>query len=185
MNLFAQHRDVDALEDVFRSWEKGTRFISKSHMEHPLRGRKVISVLVKDLRELRLRQYYGQKYDNRRGSIDWDYQALKTRASIIHAKQFQEWRESGIGFEFGDQAYTEANKTMASYAETREAGQRKLRKGYWGDIRVGPFLSFGVDCETPNDLAKGLFKIVGKGGPTEQHRHTSVHIAVYNILSYL
>lgn len=141
--------------------------------------------IVEEFRDMRLRQFYGQRYDSRNGSIDWDYQVLKKHASIIHAKQFKQWRESGIAFEFGDQTYTESNKTLVSYAQTRERGGRKLRRGYWGDVRVGPFQCFGVDCETPNQQAKGLFKVIGKGGPTEQHRHTTVHIAVYNLLSFL
>ena len=40
-------------------------------------------------------------------------------ASIVHYKQFREWRLSGVAFEFGDQTYTQPNRTMASYAEVR------------------------------------------------------------------
>lgn len=79
--------------------------------------------VVVQLREARLRHYYESRYDYRRNLIDWDYtMSLKSveRASVIHIKQYQEWRESGIAFEFGDQAYTVPNRTMASYEEVRK-----------------------------------------------------------------
>jgi hypothetical protein len=34
--------------------------------------------------------------------------------------------------------------------------------GYWGDIVASPYFSFGVDCETPNKHAEGLFEILNK-----------------------
>ena len=46
-------------------------------------------------------------------------------------------------------------------------------------------MSLGIHCETPNEKAKELFKIIGKGTGTEQHRHHTVDVAVYNMLSYL
>lgn len=39
------------------------------------------------------------------------------QASVIHIRQYKEWRNSGIAFEFGDQSYTEPNRTMAAYTE--------------------------------------------------------------------
>lgn len=44
-------------------------------------------------------------------------EGIKPVASIIHYKQFRDWRRSGVAFEFGDQTYTNPNRTMASYAE--------------------------------------------------------------------
>jgi hypothetical protein len=41
----------------------------------------------------------------------------KAKASIIHIKLYKEWCQTGIAFEFGDQTYTEPNRTMMSYAE--------------------------------------------------------------------
>ena len=34
--------------------------------------------------------------------------------------------------------------------------------GYWGDIVASPYFSFGVDCETPNKYAEGLYEILNK-----------------------
>lgn len=38
-------------------------------------------------------------------------------ASVIHIRQYRDWRNTGIAFEFGDQTYTEPNRSMASYTE--------------------------------------------------------------------
>ncbi len=43
-----------------------------------------------------------------------------------------------------------------------QAGERLARRGYWGDIVVSPFISFGVESEN-----KDLFK-------TTNDRHTKV-----------
>lgn len=99
------------------------------------------------LRDHRLRHYYEVRYDYRNNLIDWDYtvsppskgvsvhyaacecshltsvwtlqMSLKKieNASVIHIKQYREWRNSGVAFEFGDQTYTEPNRTMAAYTE--------------------------------------------------------------------
>ena len=31
------------------------------------------------------------------------------------------------------------------------------------DIRVGPFITFGVDCDRPNAYAEELFTVLNKG----------------------
>lgn len=38
-------------------------------------------------------------------------------ASVIHIRQYRDWRNSGVAFEFGDQTYTVPNRTMAAYTE--------------------------------------------------------------------
>lgn len=93
-------------------------------------------------------------------------------ASVVHIKQYREWRESGIAFEFGDQCYTKANNTMASYAETREKNRGSaLRRGYWLDIVVGPYISWGLTCFQSNKYAEELFDVHNKGTGVEQNRH--------------
>lgn len=69
-------------------------------------------------------------------------------ARVIHIKQYRHWRETGVAFEFGDQEYTVANPSMASFAETKEKRTkcRSLRRGYWLDIVISPYISFGVNC---------------------------------------
>ncbi len=47
------------------------------------------------------------------------------------------------------------------------------KRGYWGDIKVGPYIGFGIDSEN-----KELFKRANK-----MYTHSSQHVAEYNILS--
>ncbi|RQM30535.1 hypothetical protein B5M09_013743 [Aphanomyces astaci] len=78
-------------------------------------------------------------------------------------QQFKEWRNTGIAFEFGDQQYTAPNRTMASYTDAVKKGHGSVScRGYWLDIVVGPYISFGVDC----------------------YRNTT-EVAVFNVLSHL
>jgi dynein assembly factor 3 len=108
----------------------------------------------------------------------------------VHLKQYRAWRKTGLAYEFGDQVYNEPNRTMISYAEGivgagTDRGYRKQVRGFWLDVRCGPFSSFAVDCDKPNKAAKDLFEIHSKGTGAEQQRHHAVEIAVYNMLSYL
>ena len=114
----------------------------------------------------------------------------KSTASIVHVKLFKDWRLTGIAFEFGDQTYTEPNRTLMSYAPGtmkagKDKGQMKGIQGYWSDIVVSPYFTFGYDSDTPNQHAEGLYQILNKDTGTEQHRHHVVEVAVYNLLSYL
>ena len=107
---------------------------------------------IEKLREFRLRGYYADRFDNRKEVSDWDYHySIKgTSAEIIHIKQFKEWRMSGIAFEFGDQYYTDPNRTMMAYAEGymktgKDQGLKKEVKGFWGDIGMC-ILQYDIEC---------------------------------------
>ena len=71
----------------------------------------------------------------------------------------------------------------------KDKGMKKDIRGYWLDIVVSPFPAFGVNCEKVNkfagDEADGLFYILNKGTGTAQHRHHTVEVATYNVMSYL
>ncbi|KAG7398247.1 Dynein assembly factor 3, axonemal [Phytophthora boehmeriae] len=164
-------RTQDDLVDTFRSWFQKVKFD------------------VDALRDHRLRHYYEVRYDYRDNLIDWDYTMnLKKieNASVIHARQYREWRNSGVAFEFGDQTYTVPNRTMAAYTEAKKKHHGSvLCRGLWTDIIISPYISFGVQCEKPNKFAEQLFEIHNKGTGVEQNRHNTVEVAVYNMLSYL
>lgn len=168
-----RYRERDDLERAFRLYARNVAFDMNA------------------LLDSRHRALYEERYDSRKSLGDWDYHhTLKSRGSIIHIKQFKEWRMSGLAFEFGDQSYTEPNRTLMSYAEGtmksgKEKGIKKEVKGFWGDVNSSPFAAYGTDCETPNKHSEGLWEILNKGTGTEQHRHHSVEIALYNLFSYL
>lgn len=168
-----KYKERDALDAVFRSWA----------VESPCD--------IRTLRDQRLRHFFGLQYDARKTVVDWDYTTrIKEVASIIHFKQYRGWRVEGIAFEFGDQVYAAPNRSLASFAEGmvkggQHGGRVKEVKGFWIDIRCGPFFTFGISCERSNKAAEDLFLIHNKGTGSEQHRHNFGEVAVYNVLSYL
>lgn len=169
-----KYREKDQIEEWFKFYSKSNanNEISK-YWDHRLRG------------------YYGDRYDHKIALCDRDYSdMIRNVASIIHVKQFKEWRNSGIAFEFGDQKYEVSNVTMLSYTEGflktgKEKGTKKEVLGYWGDIVNPPYYSFGVHCDINNDYSRSLFEIYNKNTGTEQHRHHTVEIALYNLISSL
>ncbi|CEG46319.1 Dynein assembly factor 3, C-terminal domain [Plasmopara halstedii] len=164
-------RTHDELIDSFRSWFQSVKFD------------------VNSLRDHRLRHYYETRFDYRDNLIDWDY-TMKLRkienGSLIHIRQYRDWRNTGVAFEFGDQTYTMPNRTMAAYIEAKKRHHGSvLCRGLWTDIIMSPYISFGVYCEKPNRFVEQLFEVHNKGTGVEQNRHNTVEVAVYNILSYL
>jgi dynein assembly factor 3 len=94
------HRDRDQLENAIKFYDKPSVFGMDSLFDHRKRG------------------LYEDRYDARKAINDWDYHSgLKKKASIIHIKQYKHWRETGVAFEFGDQVYTEPNKSFMTYTE--------------------------------------------------------------------
>ncbi|GMI25173.1 hypothetical protein TeGR_g10973 [Tetraparma gracilis] len=169
-------RDRDAMESTFKSWSVD--------VPYDLEG----------LRDTRLRHFYGERYDAKKNVLDWDYQSrvkvAPAGASIIHIKQYREWRNSGIAFEFGDATYNQPNRSMSSYTPGfmkagKNQGMKKDVRGFWLDIVVSPYPSFGVSWESPNKFSEDLGLVLNKGTGTEQHRHHTVEVSTYNLMSYL
>lgn len=131
-----KHRQRDELEEIFKSWADGVPFDMAT------------------LRDQRLRHHYGTRYDFRNNLIDWDFQmGVKPHVGSIHFSTFREWRNSGVAFEFGDCVYSAPNRTMASFVEGRETGRGSVaRRGYWGDILVGPYHAVGTAAYVPTDV---------------------------------
>ena len=168
-----RYKEKDDLEAIFKSYSRKEIFDIVSLRDHRLRG------------------LYEERYDQRKAVCDWDYHyTIKPGASIIHIRLYKEWRMSGIAFEFGDQEYTEPNRTLMTYAEGtmkrgKDQGMLKGVKGFWGDVVVSPYMSFGIDCHTPGEFEEGLFEILNKDTGVEQHRHHAAEVSVFNLLSAL
>jgi len=146
---------------------------------------------IEALRDTRLRHYYGDRYDARKNVLDWDYQTrIKLICSIIHIKQYREWRNTGIAFEFGDATYNQPNRSMSSYTPGlmkagKDKGMKKDVRGFWLDIIVSPYPGFGVEAEPVNKFAEDLFLVLNKGTGTAQNRHHTVEVSTYNTMGYL
>lgn len=168
-----KYRDRDGLVDAFQAWDPALPYDAVG------------------LRDHRLRAHFGARYDNKVGVVDWDYHArVKPVASIIHQRIYKEWRLSGVAFEFGDQKYDQPNRTLGSFVEGvmkkgKDKGLKKEVKGYWIDVVNSPYISLGVQCDRAAPYAESLFEVSNKDGPTEQHKHHAVEVAVLNVLAFL
>ena len=151
-------RERDLLEQVLRSWSDDVEFETVR------------------LRDERLRQFYGGRYDARKNVLEWDYtMELLEIASIVHKIHYRDWRMSGLCFEVRDSTYSHPNRTLASYATGREKGLSKLKRGFWGDIANGPWVAVGVECDDDRLTCKR----------NDMHHKSSCDIAYYNALGVL
>lgn len=74
LNLL-KYSQRDQLETVFRSYARVNDFDMSEYRDHRLRG------------------FYTDRYDQRKALVDYDYyQTLKHYSSIIHIRQFRDWR---------------------------------------------------------------------------------------------
>ena len=87
-----------------------------------------------------------ERYDHRDGAFDWDLQ-MKLRdygAKQICPQEYKHWRDKGIAFTFPEFDHTLPNKTFA--VDLRHNGNQWFHRGFVGDMTVGPFITFGIDC---------------------------------------
>lgn len=101
---------------------------------------------IEELREYRLTNYFGNRYDARLNLIDWDYHMrLKDIAPIIHIFHYKRWRMYGMAFEIREIEYNLPNRTLASFraAQHKAKGSVAVR-GYWSDILVSPYVPLGT-----------------------------------------
>lgn len=126
----------------------------------------------------RLRAFFADKYDSRYGSYDWDlsFNLYERGATMIQAHEYQRWRETGVAFECRDGAiYDRLNKSIALPHFADKCGERYHIKNYLGDIRTGPFISYGVDTEE-----KSLLKLCNN-----KPSKTSSEITLHNVTAML
>lgn len=130
--------------------------------------------------EYRLRTYFGVRYDTRTNGYDWDFSmklSERQNTAIINNRVYSKWRDTGVAFELRDSTYDTANKTLASAMvfEDPRQGDKTSRRGYFGDIIVGPYLTYGIESKN-----KELFK-----KQNDMYRHTATDVAKENLTEYL
>lgn len=155
-------KERDFLEGIFKFWrlQDSSFFEIQKHWEG------------------RLRHSLGARYDSRKGVFDWDYHMkLHDVTPVIAAKEYVEWRETGVAFQLRDDApYQHTNRSLASGLVVTQGGERTARRGYWGDIVNSPYISFGIESEN-----KELLKPSASAMPA----NTSVRVSEYNLLSLI
>ena len=162
-----KYKERDFLEGIFKFWRLKT---SKDQEHFP----------ASKCWEIRLRNYYGTRFDVRANAYDWDF-AMKlserNNVSIIHKKLFSQWRETGIAFELRDSSYDSPNKTLASgmiFNDPRN-GEKTGRRGFFGDIIIGPFLTYGIKSDNADFFKK----------QNDQYKFTSLDVARANVSSLM
>jgi dynein assembly factor 3, axonemal len=85
---------------------------------------------------------------------------VKPVVPIVHWYHYRDWRKTGVAFEQGFSRYIESNRTLGSYLPGKKKLTREscLVRGYWGDIIVSPFISYGVETDYEPERTK-LFKV--------------------------
>ncbi|KAL1131534.1 hypothetical protein AAG570_011151 [Ranatra chinensis] len=124
-----KYREKDILENIFRFWSVNTFDTVK-------------------LWDERVRKSLGVRYDSKEGAFDWDY-SMKLKdisgASVINSGEFKKWRRIGIAFSWLETEANSSNPTLACGVVLN--GDKLHHMGYMGDIRAGPFFTFGLKCD--------------------------------------
>lgn len=126
-----KYKERDQLELSFTFW--------KSKKEH-----------IYDIKRYwddRVRHELKERFDHRKGVFDWDLQMrlYDQDAKQICPQEYQHFRETGIAFTFPEFEYTFPNKTYAM--DLKQNGSKQwYHRGYVGDMAVGPFVTFGLQC---------------------------------------
>jgi len=76
---------------------------------------------IKKLRDQRLRHHFQARYDSRANVADWDYQfGVKEFAPLVMAREYKDWRLTGIAFETRLSSGVTPNRTMSSFTEGKK-----------------------------------------------------------------
>ncbi|XP_059168514.1 dynein axonemal assembly factor 3-like isoform X2 [Physella acuta] len=125
--------------------------------------------------DLRLRQLLGVRYDSRLNVFDWDYnmELIERGGSIVYIRQYKDWRDTGVAFKIREGTYDVPNRTLASAMVFKLDGERFPRRGYWGDMLVSPYITFGVETEEKSFYKK----------QNNNHIKTAEDVSEFNITS--
>lgn len=152
-------KERDFLEGIFKFW--------RTNGDDVFPARKCWDV--------RLRSYFGNRYDSRTNAYDWDFSMKlvdRQNATIINNKVYSRWRETGVAFEMRDTEYERANKTLASGMVFNDSkGDKTTRRGFFGDIIVGPFLGYGIESTNGEFFKK----------QNDSYRYTSLDVSRDNL----
>ena len=131
------HKEIDEMVEIYQSYD------SKFPYD------------IEKYRNDRIRFALKDRYDYRRNMYDWDYNMnLQKYAPIVRLQHYMYWRENGVAFVMRLNEYKQPNRTLANYIE----GRNKINKdscmvrGFWGDIVNSPYISYGLELETKDEI---------------------------------
>uniref|UniRef100_A0A0B7AGC5 Dynein assembly factor 3, axonemal n=1 Tax=Arion vulgaris TaxID=1028688 RepID=A0A0B7AGC5_9EUPU len=155
-----KYKERDFLESILKFWRN--------------RG-KIIPFEISKCWDLRLRQLMGVRYDCRRNVYDWDYnmELIERGGSIVYVRQYKDWRDNGVAFQIREGTYDVPNRTLSSAMVFKLEGERFPRRGYWGDMVVSPYITFGTETEEKSFYKK----------QNNMHVKTAEDVSEFNIMS--
>lgn len=154
-------KERDFMEGIFKFW----------------RNKDLKTFDVEKMWDFRLQSDLGVRYDTRDNVFDWDYhmRLAGREGDIIHTREYKNWRKYGIAYEPREGNYDVPNRTLASGLLVKHEGERLAKRGYWGDMIVSPYISFGIQSEEKSFFKKN----------NNMYAKLSWHVAEYNVLSLL
>ena len=132
------HKQIDSMQEIFSSYD------SKCPYD------------IEKYRNDRVRYCLKDRYDYRKNIYDWDYNMnIQNFAPIIRLRYYIFWRENGIAFVMRINQYKFPNRTLACYIEgkKKQGHDSCMVRGYWGDIVNSPYLGYGLELETKDEIS--------------------------------
>ena len=131
------HKQIDSMQEIFSSYDS----------KYPYD--------IEKYRNDRVRYCLKDRYDYRKNLFDWDYNMnIQNFAPIIRLRYYIFWRENGIAFVMRVNQYKFPNRTLACYIEgkKKQGHDSCMVRGFWGDIVNSPYLSYGLELETRDEI---------------------------------
>ena len=131
------HKQIDSMQEIFTSYDS----------KYPYD--------IEKYRNDRVRYCLKDRYDYRKNLFDWDYNMnIQNFAPIIRLRYYIFWRENGIAFVMRVNQYKFPNRTLACYIEgkKKQGHDSCMVRGFWGDIVNSPYLSYGLELETREEI---------------------------------
>ena len=79
--------------------------------------------------------------------MDYQMRLVDRGGGGISNLEYKDFRTSGNAFNFAeeDEKFELPNNCLVSSLVTHQDGDRLSRRGYWGEIITGPFITYGLE----------------------------------------
>lgn len=158
----------------FKERDELEQTISSYYNSHPFD--------IEQMWDQRLRASIKDRYDFRKNMFDWDYNMyVKEIAPYIHIREYKQWRETGLGFEWRLTENKIPNRTFSSYIPgyQKKHKQHIEVRGFWGDILQSPYIPFGLEIWKEPEATEFFKKI------NYQLVYSCRDVSMYNVQYYI
>ena len=89
--------------------------------------------------------------------MDYQLRFVDRGGANISHKEYCEWRSSGMAFEFereeDEKVYPNLTLMSSITVRDQQTNKKCLKKGYWGDVVTGPFITFAFEPSNEVQIA--------------------------------